>query len=812
MDKNQKINKVDLIFDNSNGTPILSNKNDVLNTLKQNETTQNKTTEIPFVSIKEINDMDVANQWLRPIDYLAILENNDDKELSDYVKNLEKKSEQLYHDLNKIVIDKYNIKDQELIKKITNLNAKNDPIIGQHLDLVDDVIYNVEADWNDALNLENKLDLYNVELQTTKANVSNLPINAETKFNEISMNDLRLVEVVANNSNKVDTKELKTTLEQKSSEELYNYINDITTKIKFVEEIRKDLIDFYQIISSKKEVKNAKKLSHIFKNLEKNSETVERVINSVDANDDFDVREMFDESFDALDSIEEQLNKISKYVKLDEELSNLNEEIITLHKTLDVLTTKLSVAYAVAFDNENKFSKRLIKRNRELEKKAIEVTENSKNVEMVESNHFANSESYDEMIQKINDETSIVLDEKFNLFASKKQTSKFRKLLDQNLKRLMKLNNTNFTTLDAKDYVMNEYFLFLNSELGIVNDLVDLVGLIELQRIKLMGEIAKIELSFLNQTNLSEKIEFSLRTNFEMTKILASEILVLKAILLHRDVIAVVKAQAKKQCQDLITVIAWDRRLNWWIDTTKEVISEAYFHPVYGQDEGVQYLFNEINKLDEEIEDDCDCECCEDDCEDDEECSSCCGGHDSCEEKQPISKSEVQKETTQPTVKTKTMVMKFLETKYVNIAEPTKTMVMKFVSTEKVDVIKPVRVVEYHFIPTTDARVQTVTQVVEKVIEKPVEVEAITNKEKEIKVVTYIFEKQTEPVIEETPVVEEVVEPTKVEDARLRRLSKRGMSSAAFRIAELVKETRRELTKETARIEKEKQQNESNKK
>ena len=55
----------------------------------------------------------------------------------------------------------------------------------------------------------------------------------------------------------------------------------------------------------------------------------------------------------------------------------------------------------------------------------------------------------------------------------------------------------------------------------------------------------------------------------------------------------------------------------------------------------------------------------------------------------------------------------------------------------------------------------------------------------------------------EEPVVEPVVE--KQEEERLRRLSKRGMSSAGFRIAELVKETRRELTKEKAKAEREKQ-------
>ena len=755
MEKNQKVNKVELIFDNSNGTPVLSNKDIVLKTLKHNEETPNKKEPIPFVEVKEINDMDGANQWLRPIDYLAIIDENDDKELSDYVKNLERKSEQLYHDLNKIIIEKYDIKDQELIKKIVELNAKNDPIIGKHLDLVDDVIYNVEADWNDALNAANKLDLYDLEIQVGE--VSNDEITRTKKFDEVSVNGFKLVEIVAENSEKVDTKQLKSILEQKSSDELYDYINDATAKIKFVEEINKNLIHLYQIISSKKAVKNAHKLGKLFTTLNKNSETVDRVIQTVETSEDFDVRSMFDESFDALDSIETQLEKISKYVKLDEELVNLNEEIITLHKTLDVLTAKLAVAYTIAFDNENKFSKRLIRRNRELESKALKIAEANSNVELVDSNivENANNEEYKELLAKINEEVDVVAHERFNLFANRKKASKFRSLLDRKLKQLMALNNSKFSTIDAKEYLMNEYFLFLNSELGIVNDLIDLAGLIELQRIKLMGDIAKAEIEFLSLNDLNTKIEFSLQANFEMTKILASEILVLKAILLHRDVISVVKAQAKKQCQELMTVIAWDKRLAWWIDTTKEVVSEAYFHPVYGQDECVQYLFNEISELDleDEIEEECECEDCEE-CDDDCECCSSC-----CEEETKSSCCSQQKSVEQtecPTcnkadqpVKTKTMVMKFIETKYVNEALPPKTMTIKFLREVKVDVEKPIKVVEYNYL-TSEQPVAYVEEPKVTVVEKPVVVETIKTEtiekevtvEKEIKVVTESLKNQ----------------------------------------------------------------------
>lgn len=738
--KEKNINRVDLVFD-CNDNPTLANRDQLIKSLNSDS---KKTNDYNHVNIKELNENEFANQWLRSIDTLAILENQNDDLVIEFVKKLERKSEQLYHDLNKVIISKYQIKDENLINKIKELNAKNDPKIGEYLDEVDDVIYNVEADWNDNLNYKSKIDLYDTNIITWAEHDAKESSNALGK-EEVNINDnvvasndaadfesnkyilnLDTKTIIANNKEKVDPKQLSESLKEKGADELYDFIELTSAEIHHIKDQISNQVNLYQCLSTKTVTKNTNKLNEIFNKLKGNSDVIDKMIQTVDNSDDFNVREIFNNDFEAIDSNAELLKKLLKVVNSDEHLLALNTEITELNVVLDTLTTKLAIAYIVAFENGSKFSKRLIRRNRELEKKAQTVIQNDgelgvQSAEDIESciNNGEYSEELKALLKKYQDKSGIMYDQQFNLFASKNKTNAFRKNLDKKLRELMKLESTKFTTLDAKEYVMNEYFLFLNSELGIVGDLTELVGLVELQRIKLMSEIAEDSIYNFGDTEIKSQIEISLKFNFETVKLLAAEILILKAILLHRDVINVIKAQAKKHCSDMMTIIAWDRRLNWWIDTTREVIAEAYFNPIYGKDQGVQYLFHELNEMyEDDLSDVDDSDLEEVVCE---ECGSDYSnahshGHsehrgysESTSSEDTSNKPMVMRfETDHETVRRVPLVMRFLSEKVVEkriplvmrfesekVVEKRSPFVMKFETTKEVIKEVPVKVVDY---------------------------------------------------------------------------------------------------------------------
>lgn len=684
MEQNEKnLNKVDLVFDENGGSPILANRDVLVKELQQahNNKEHTKTPgDLPHVDILELNEEAGANQWLRPLDFLAILESRDDKKITEYVKNLETKSEQLYHDLNKIVIEKFNITDANLINDIKNLNQKNDPKIGEYLDLVDDVIYNVEADWNDLHNQRNRIDLYNVEIESVAEHNQHAKDNGEqTNSTDHSGSDavdftkFNYNEIVNDNQTKVNTRTLKAELATLSADALYDYINLTTDQIEFIRGYIKDKTDLYQMLATQKVEKKQGKLNKIFSHLKGNSETVDRIIETVKNSDDFNVKELFGDGLDVIEDSQELLKKLAHLIKTDDYLTTLNNELILLNKADDVLASKLAVAYTVSFENDNKFSKRLIRRNRSLAHKAEEAIEQDNNIMLA-------NDAASDLVNGLDDEMSegLVYDEQFALFANRKKTSMFRKSLDEELKELMRLNRSKFSTLDAKEYMMNEYFLFLNSELGIVNDLTELANLVELKRVQLLTEIAAQEVEFLKCDDLKTKVIGTLKANFEMVKVLASEILILKAILLHRDVVAVIKAQGKKQCQELMSVIEWDKRLAWWTDVTREVVTEAYFHPVYGKDEGVQYLFNELSKDEEEFIDD-------------EELAEGSYDSDAADMYSDNGDNAVVAHNGASVVRSP-LTMKFERT---NVVEKRVPITLRFLETQTVTEEKPVKIVEY---------------------------------------------------------------------------------------------------------------------
>ena len=125
----------------------------------------------------------MGNSWINPIEYLAIIDQNSNEKLSSYISKVEEKTNKLYEDLTSIVVKKYKISDENKVDEISKMYQEHDKDINKYLDLVDDVIYNVEVEWNDFLLMDNKLNLFNSYTVEKKLNNS-----SENQFEEVIEN------------------------------------------------------------------------------------------------------------------------------------------------------------------------------------------------------------------------------------------------------------------------------------------------------------------------------------------------------------------------------------------------------------------------------------------------------------------------------------------------------------------------------------------------------------------------------------------------------------------------------------------------
>lgn len=794
MNTNKKMNSnIELILDKVNGEYVLVNKKDVEEAIEQRNKVneqmlanveheidgsadENSTVEFnvvdpsqevnnsaKFAKVLEISrDSLMGNSWINPIEFLAIIDSNSNEKLQKYISNIELKVNKLYEDLTSIVVKKYKISDQNKIDEINEMYEKHDTDITKYLDLVDDVIYNVEVDWNDFLLMDNKMNLFNsytIEKKLNEENHSemfndvlenqNLEINefseemSESEIEHVSPVSITLEslknlnlnfkDIVNENQEHVNTRELHSELEAKNNDELNEYINDVVGQINFVQNNIEEKISLYRTLTSEKNSEeNDSNIIATLDRLSANSDAANSILEKImNANNSGDIKDLLLERNDVYNSNVKIMKKLSKHIDLDESLNSLNEEIISLKVALDNLSTKLSVAYNIAHKNYSRYSKAIEKQNAKLSKEAhkklakeqkMRLKELRKQQKMMNSNSISieDQKIMDEIISHYQNKNEVI----YNLakdaenFADPYQMNKFRSLLSNRINALAKLGRKTICSVDAKENLFNDYFILMNSELGTISELSELAGLLELKRVRLVSEIAETEVANYKTSNIDEKILFTVRANFAFLKILSAELLVLRTILLHREYLAFIKSKAKQQCFELASYIEWDHRLYWWNIATNEAVNNAFNNEVFSQDEGVQYLHEQIHNIESECADIDSSDMCEDDiCE----CGSTCGCGSNCACGESSSSDDV---------------------------PMPKVMVMKF----------------------------------ERVIEK----EKVIHKN----TIKNIIQKQEE--VKDVKKNDELVDETK-KNKKLRKLDNPGMSRAGLRIQEIINETKDEV-------------------
>lgn len=774
MKNNKKNNSnIELILDKVNGEYVLVNKKDVENAIelknkfneellsrvesqlegkndenseaefesKESKIEEQEDNVSKFARVLEISrDSLMGNAWINPVEFLAIVDENSNDKLSSYISKVEEKTNKLYEDLVSIVVKKYKITEENKVDEISEMYDAHDSDLDKYLDLVDDVIYNIEVDWNDFLLMDNKLNLFNSYTVEKKINeehgkmfqevvnntvVEDTQINNETTSEEVSpvtinldsfkSSNLNLQEIIDSNQEHVNTKNTHEELEAKNNDELNEYINTIVSEINFVQTNIDEKLSLYKTLATEKFANNSEEsVIATLDRLSANSHTAEEIMNKImNSNDSDEIKDLLLERNDINESNVKSMKIISKHVDLDETLSSLNEEIISLKIALDNLTIKLSVAYNIAHKNYSIYSKSIDKENSKLLKEAqkkfakeqklrLKLLRQQQKLMNQKSSNLEEDKIMEEIISHYQNKNDVVynLHNDSDAFADTYQMKTFRNKLSNRINYLLKLGKKSYSVSDEEN-IFNNYFIFMNSELGIISELSELAGLLELKRTKLLTEICENEISNYKTSNINDKILFTVRANFAFLRILSAEVMVLKTILLHREYLALVKEKAKQQCNELASYIEWDHRLYWWNISTTDAINSAFNNDLYSHDNGVQYLYNALNS-DSNYQEECF-----------DEVDDCCCGDCSC------SSSDV-------------------------LPMP-KVMVMKF----------------------------------ERVIEK----EKIVQKN----VVKNIIKKQPE-----VKKVEELVDETK-KNKKLRKLNNRGMSRAGLRIEEIINETKSEV-------------------
>lgn len=692
-----------------------------------------------FARVLEISrDSLMGNTWINPVEFLAIIDENSNDKLSSYISKIEEKTNKLYEDLVEIVVKKYRITEENKVDEISDMYDAHDSDLDKYLDLVDDVIYNIEVDWNDFLLIDNKLNLFDSYTVEKKINdehgkmfqevVDNSEVTEETQLSNVSTSEevhpvsisldafestskFNLQEIIdSNQESDVNTKNIHEELESKNNDELNEYINTIVSQINFVQTNIDEKLSLYRTLATEKFANDSEEsIISTLDRLSVNSHTAEEIMNKImNSNDSDEIKNLLLERNDINESNVKSMKIISKHVDLDETLSSLNDEIISLKIALDNLTIKLSVAYNIAHKNYSIYSKSVDKENSKLLKEAqkkfakeqklrLKLLRQQQKLINQESSNLEDEKIMEEIISHYQNKNDVVynLHNDSDAFADIYQMKTFRNKLSNRINYLLKLGKDSDTVSDEEN-IFNNYFIFMNSELGIISELSELAGLLELKRTKLLTEICENEILNYKTSNINDKILFTVRANFSFLKILSAEVLVLKTILLHREYLALVKEKAKQQCNELASYIEWEHRLYWWSISTTDAINSAFNNDLYSHDNGIQYLYDKLNS-----ESDYEDECCDeiDDC--------CCSSSD-------------------------TLPMP-------------KVMVMKFE-----------RVIEK-----------------EKIVEKNV-VKNIIKKQPEVKK------------------VDELVDETK-KNKKLRKLNNQGMSKAGLRIEEIINETKSEV-------------------
>lgn len=378
--------------------------------------------------------------------------------------------------------------------------------LNDYLNLIDDIIYNVQVDWNDLHNFNNHLNLFNTVLEKvdehhkTKSILIEKPtqynVDEISNFHPTSWNSKVINKIINDHHDGFDAKAYTKYLNGLSYNVVASLLSKTTEQSLSLKGYINALETLYISISTKKIHKLQSSLYALINNLQEDSKSVADIIKSLNKN------LVSYTSASDLELLEDILASINKEHVLEE----INNEILQCKIIFDMFIRKYSIIQNIAQQLFIKEIKNVanIKDEKHLKKR---TTNPHKII-------FADHEN-----TKVKTTSSL---------ADYTQASKFRDSLQKSIIETTKLTKKISKSTNI-DEILNLYFQKINAEAGIIYDLKELIELLGKQFNK---DISK-KISNSNEQSLSLDVAKFIRTQTLKIKLLSAQNLIYESIIKH---------------------------------------------------------------------------------------------------------------------------------------------------------------------------------------------------------------------------------------------------------------------------------------
>ncbi len=422
--------------------------------------------------------------------------------INDYRNQINQQSKKFFSDFFSLSKDKK--MDHHKKQILTSLWKQYKLENSDFLQLLDDVIFNIEVDWNDKFNYSSGFNLFNTKLshkplEIKKNNSIIIEKPLEVKINkDINWNDNLIKSIIQeDNDDKISNKKKMDELKNMSSNEISQIIKKHIYVIENLDGYIYSLENLYCVVATKKPTKLAISLYKLINLLKNNSEAVKELISSVPNFNSFEKSSDF-----------ELINEMNKSIDQQKILNLLNSEIldckVIYDKTMNLYTLSQQVSHNI-FLNEIHA--------------AIDYSSGKVN----------KKEKHKLMIASSDD------------IANTSNISNWRNKLYKFVKKLSK-NNKN-----------DELFMQLNSEIGTIYDLKQLANLLEQDFNKKLSNK-----NMLYKTNYHDVEQYCLKESVKLNQ-LSSFILIYKLINFHFDLILLIQSKLRK-------LNDWETKYSNWVD------------------------------------------------------------------------------------------------------------------------------------------------------------------------------------------------------------------------------------------------------
>lgn len=557
---------IKLVYDDHNGEPTLSTVEALQFVIKNYTNKDFIRPKDAFVKIDETNIP--LKEKNKKIDVVAILEEDSLKEIDEFVNEIETYSNRLYNDFIPILKQAYDLTadEQRNVEKELNDFSKE---LDKRLDLTKDAIYNIDADWNPQLiAFDLKEDLYKNQVVVEDNQYETLDVH----YNDGEIRTF--VEI----DPKVFVKEVENSDEQTNRQKVQKIIAHIETLNQNIGHKAEDLTKKL----AKEPEKFGYKMSKFAQDIKTENDNVRDTFRAFEKDTSNSLEKHFNKTENHHSKIFENLKNVRAITNLDAEARQLSDELLKMNNDRDALMTKLAILYSVGFGDN-------LVRSRKLDQEKNFADNN-------------NNPSFAEGMCDLCLEEHAISFSSLDVLADPNKAKLLNKYLKHKYSHYLHGRSYSKLRIIQRKFTFDQYVHFLASEAGIVNDLQDLFSLLEKDRIDLMLRTAVAQAEAFNDR--SEGLRVLKDHNFEMLKILASELLVIKTVAIHISIMQKVKAFAMQKVPDYMRLFVWDKYLDDnIIDVTKKV-SDLFHSKEYRHNISIQYLYHELKQLslyDEEV-------------------------------------------------------------------------------------------------------------------------------------------------------------------------------------------------------------------